>query len=86
MKILFKLTFKRKVVTELFWLLWILTLLSALNISMNIATLKYYDSQGLNKKLILIWDAMKFFSKKLLGHEIFSSLVLWATKNFLKNL
>ena len=29
---------------------------------------------------------MKFFSKKLLDDEIFSSLVLWPTKYFLKNL
>ena len=30
--------------------------------------------------------AMKYFLKKLLGHEIFRSMVSWATKNFLKNL
>ena len=30
--------------------------------------------------------AMKYFLEKLLGHEIFSSTVSWATKNFLKNL
>ena len=30
--------------------------------------------------------AMKYFLKKLLGHEIFSSMVSWATKNFFKNL
>ena len=42
-----------------------------LNISVNI-TLKNYDSQGLNEKLKLMGEAMKFFSKKALGHEIFS--------------
>ena len=42
-----------------------------LNISVNI-TLKNYDSQGLNEKLKLMGEAMKFFSKKVLGHEIFS--------------
>ena len=45
-----------------------------LNISVNI-TLKNYDSEGLNEKLKLMGEAMKFFSKKVLGHEIFSSMV-----------
>ena len=56
-----------------------------LNISVNI-TLKNYDSQGLNEKLKLMGEAMKFFSKKVLGHEIFSSMVPWATKHFSKKL
>ena len=30
-------------------------------------------------------EAMKYFLKKLLGHEIFKSMVSWATKIFLKN-
>ena len=30
--------------------------------------------------------AMKYFPKKLLGHEIFRSMVSWATKDFLKDL
>ena len=30
--------------------------------------------------------AMKYFLKKLLGHEIFRSMVSWAKKFFLKNL
>ena len=30
--------------------------------------------------------AMKYFLKKLLGHEIFRSMVSWITKNFLKKL
>ena len=29
---------------------------------------------------------MKYFLKKLLGHELFTSMVSWATKYFLKNL
>ena len=29
---------------------------------------------------------MKYFLKKLMGHEIFRSVVSWATKYFLKNL
>ena len=31
-------------------------------------------------------DAMKYFLKKLLGHEIFRCMVSWATKIFLENL
>ena len=49
-------------------------------------TLKYYDSQGLNEKLKLTGGAMKYFLKKLLGREVFSSMVPWATKYILKNL
>ena len=30
--------------------------------------------------------AMKYFLKKIMGHEIFRSMVSWATKNVLKNL
>ena len=29
---------------------------------------------------------MKYFLKKLMGHEIYRSMVSWATKYFLKNL
>ena len=35
------------------------------------------------KKLKLIGGAMKYFPKKLLGHEIFRSMVSWATNFFL---
>ena len=55
--------------------------LSPLNTNVN-TTLKYYSKQGLNKKLKLIVGALKFFTKKLLGQEIFGSLVPWARKNF----
>ena len=40
----------------------------------------------LNKKLKLSGGAKKYFPKKLLGYEIFRSMVSWATKRFLKNL
>ena len=30
--------------------------------------------------------AIKYFLKKLLGHERFRAVVFWATKTFLKNL
>ena len=58
---------------------------SDLNISVS-TTLKYYHKEALNKKLKLMGGAMKYFSKKLLGHETFRSMVSWATKYFLKNL
>ena len=43
------------------------------------ATSKYYCSQGLNKKLKIMEGAMNIFSNIFLGHEIFSSMVHWAT-------
>ena len=49
-------------------------------------TMKYYCKQVLNKKLKLMGQAMKFFTKKLLGHEIFSSMIPCATKICLKYL
>ena len=54
---------------------------SELNITVS-TTLKYYHKQALSKKLKLMGGAMKYFSKKLQGHEIFSSMVSWATKFF----
>ena len=39
---------------------------------------------ALYKKLKLMGRAMKYFLKKLPGHEIFRSLVSWATNFFLK--
>ena len=56
-----------------------------LNITVS-TTLKYCYKKALNKKLKLMGGDMKFFPKKLLGHEIFSSMIYWATKFFLKNL
>ena len=49
-------------------------------------TLKYCYKKALNKKLKLMGGATKYFPKKLQGHEIFRSVVSWATKFFLKNL
>ena len=46
----------------------------------NVNTLKYYRKQALNKKLKLMGGVMKFFTKKLLGHKMFSSEI------FLENL
>ena len=56
-----------------------------LNNNVN-TTLKYYRKQALKKKLKLMRGTLKFFTKKLVGHEIFSCMVPWATKYFLKNL
>ena len=47
---------------------------------------EYCYKKALNKKLKLMGGTMKFFSKKFLGHEIFRSMVSWATKIVLKNL
>ena len=58
---------------------------SDLNITVS-TTLKYYHKQTSNKKLKLMENAMKYFREKLLDHEIFSSMVPWATNLFLKNL
>ena len=55
---------------------------SQLNITMN-TTLKYNRRQTLNKKLKLMRECMKSFWKKLLDHEILSSMVPWATNFFL---
>ena len=63
-------------------------MLTSLVISnLNIAgsnTLKYCHSKPLNKKLKMMGGAMKYISKKLLGHEIFRSMVSWATIYFFK--
>ena len=41
--------------------------------------LKYCYKQALNKKLKLMGGDTKYFLKKLLGHDIFRSMVTWAT-------
>ena len=56
---------------------------SDLNITVS-TTLKYYHKQALNKKLKLMGVIMKYFPEKLLGHEIFCTMVPWATKFFLE--
>ena len=50
------------------------------------STLKYCYKKALNKKLKLTRGAIKYFPKKLLGHQIFRSMVSGATKYFLENL
>ena len=47
---------------------------SLLNTNVN-TTLKYYGKQALNKELRLIGGVIRFFTKKLLGHEMYSSMV-----------
>ena len=44
--------------------------------------MKYCYEKALNKNLKLMGRAMKNFLKKLLGHEIFRSMVSWTTKFF----
>ena len=58
---------------------------SPLNTNVNTA-LKNYLKQDLNIKVKLIRGNMKFFTKNLLGQEIFSSMIPWARNYFLKNL
>ena len=45
---------------------------------------EYYSEillqEALNEKLKLMEGVMKYFLKKLLGHELFRSMVSWATK------
>ena len=80
LKILFKLIFKGQVVTALleyncfdYYYLWMLLWIFL----WILPTLNYYDSQGLNAILELIGEAMKYFLKTLLGHEVSSSMVPW---------
>ena len=64
-----------------------LTLLVICSFNITVSTtLKYCYEQVLNKKLKMIGGAIKYFAKKLLGHDIFRSMVSWTTKYFLKNL
>ena len=50
-------------------------------------TLFIYNSFNVDNEYHIPWNFhLKFFSKKLLGHDVFSSVVLWVTKSFLKNL
>ena len=42
--------------------------------------------ESLKVKTKIDGRAMKFFPKKILGHEIFRSMVSWTTNSFLKNL
>ena len=47
----------------------------------NVNTIRtYHRKQALSKKLKLVRASMKYFTKKLLGYEIFSSMIPWATK------
>ena len=54
-----------------------------MNITVS-TTLKQCYKKALNKKLKLMGAAMKYFSKKLLGHEIFRSAASWAANFFRK--
>ena len=61
----------------------ILTSLVIWNLNVTVSTtLKYCYKQAINKKLKLVGGAMKHFPKKLLGREIFRSMVSWSTNFF----
>ena len=77
-----------RIYLNIFWIsLWMLTSLVIWNLNITvITTLKYCYKEALNKKLKLMGGAMNYFLKKLMDHEIFRSMVSWATKEFLKNL
>ena len=47
---------------------------------------EYCYKWALNKKLALMGGAVKYYLKKIMGHEIFRSMVSWATIFFLKKL
>ena len=70
----------------IFWiLLWMLTYLVILNLNITVSTtLKYCCKKVLNNKLKLMEGAMKYLPKKLLGHEIFGSMVSWVRNFFWK--
>ena len=57
-----------------------------LNIIVNVNFFSDLKFEYYCEKLKLMGGAMKYFLKKLLVHEIFRSMVSWATKFFLKNL
>ena len=65
---------------EFIWILFFeyycegLTSLEIWNLNINVsATLKYCYKKAINKELKLMGEAMKYFPKKLMGHEIFRS-------------
>ena len=41
----------------------------------DLTTMKYCYKEALNKELKLMGEVMKYFSEKLLSHEIFRSMV-----------
>ena len=57
------------------------SVICSLNITVS-TKLKYCYKKALNKKLKLMIGAIKYFPKKLLGHEIFRYMVSWATNLF----
>ena len=51
-------------------IMWMLTSLVIWNLDITVSTtLKYCYKSALNKKIKLMWGTMKYFRKKLLGHE-----------------
>ena len=63
-------------------LLWILTSLVIWHLNITVSTTLYCYKNALNKKLKFMGGSMKYFPKKLMGHEIFRSMVSCTTKIF----
>ena len=78
----FWITYLNIIIWKLFWMLTSLVIWN-LNTTLS-TTLKYCYKKAINKKLKLMGGAMKYFPKRLLGHEIFRSMVSWVTKFFWK--
>ena len=65
----------------IFWILLWISFLVIWNLNITVSTtMKYCYQKALNKNLKLMQRAIKNFLKKLLGHEIFRSMVSWTTK------
>ena len=64
-----------------FWiLLWMLSSLVIWNLNVTVSiTLKYCDKEALYKKLTWAREAVKYFPKKLLVHEILRPMGSWYT-------
>ena len=67
---------------EMLHVLFLKLIYSDVNITVS-TTLKYYYKQALSKNLNSMGRSMKYILEKLLDHEIFSSMVPWATNLFL---
>ena len=67
---------------EMLHILFLKLIYSDVNITVS-TTLKYYYKQALSKNLNLMGRSMKYILEELLDHEIFSSMVPWATNLFL---
>ena len=72
-------TFWRIYLKIIFWILsWMLSSLVIWNLNVTVSTtLKYCYKKALNKKLKWMGEAVRFFPKQLLVHEILRSIGPW---------